>query len=88
MNNMPEKIYATKTTTQTGKERWWHEQASLSLGHTTYYRHDLYEALEADNKMLAEALQMMVDKYGGMYDDYQEADIAAKEALAQRIGVK
>jgi hypothetical protein len=30
---------------------------------------------------LVDALEMMMDKYGGMYDDYQEADIAAKNAL-------
>lgn len=50
---------------------------------TKYIRHDLYEVLEAENKMLADAVLALFQ-----YEDKVSQHYAEAIALAQRIGGK
>jgi hypothetical protein len=44
------------------------------------------DRLKEINAELLEALKAMTDKYGGMYDEWQEADIKARAAIARAEG--
>ena len=86
MTDMPEKIYARYLITGTHgivceKEGMYHGRGGLNVSKTAYIRHDLYEALEAQNKMLAEAIKKAL-----IFGVSNGAEVVLNDALAQQIG--
>lgn len=53
----------------------------MPLSMLTKKDRDLIQAMYAENKRLREALEKMLKKYGGMYDEWQEVELEANQAL-------
>lgn len=66
MYNMPKKIYANPSNKNHFNGSW---ADNTDLTETTYYRHDLYETIEAQNKMLAESVTSIKAKVDAQADD-------------------
>lgn len=78
MYNMPEKIWVYDFIDETATA------IKDNNSYATEYVHkDLYEVLEAENKMLAEAVKKAL-----MFGVSNGAQVVLNEALAQRIGGK